>query len=317
MIGYIIRRLVQAAIVVIGVMLLVFVIFHLEPTYVMARAIVGPRASQAEIQRVIEQNGFNLPVWDQFWRELYNYAHLNFGHSYQFNQSVQSLIAENLPKSLLLVGLATILALVVAIPLGVFQTVRRNKPSDYTLTSLAFIFYSMPPYVLGPVLIIYLAIKTHIFTFPVPSSDSVGQLLTDWRSLTLPVVTLAAVSIAAFSRYMRSSMMDALTEDYVRTARAKGAGRSRVLFRHAFRNSLIPMVTLLGLSLPTIVGGAVLTETVFNYPGMGYLTARAAGVSDLATVVGTTVVFAVFVVIGNLIADILYAVVDPRIRYGR
>ena len=317
MIGYIIRRFVQSIIVVLGVMLLVFVIFHLEPTYIMARSIVGPRASNAEINLVIRQNGFNLPIWDQFWREIDNYAHLDFGHSYQFNQQVSSLIAENLPKSLLLVGIATVFALVVAIPLGVFQTVRRNKASDYTLTSLAFIFYSMPPYVLGPVLIIYLAIRTHVFTFPVPSNDSVTQLLTDWRALTLPVLTLAAVQIAAFSRYMRSSMMDALAEDYVRTARAKGAGRARVLFRHAFRNALIPIVTLLGLSLPTIVGGAVLTETVFNYPGMGYLTTRAAEVSDLATVVGTTVVFAFFVVIGNLIADILYAVIDPRIRYGR
>jgi len=316
-IGYIIRRFIQSIIVVLGVMLLVFIIFHLEPTYIMARSIVGPRASPAEINLVIKQNGFNLPVWDQFWHEIDNYAHLDFGHSYQFNQQVNSLISENLPKSLLLVGLATVFSLIVAIPLGVFQTVRRNKMSDYTLTSLAFIFYSMPPYVLGPILIIYLAIRTHIFIFPVPSSDSVSQLLTDWRALTLPVLTLAAVQIAAFSRYMRSSMMDALAEDYVRTARAKGAGRGRVLFRHAFRNALIPIVTLLGLSLPTIVGGAVLTETVFNYPGMGYLTTRAAEVSDLATVVGTTVVFAIFVVIGNLIADILYAVLDPRIRYGR
>jgi peptide/nickel transport system permease protein len=316
-IGYIIRRFFQSIIVVLGVMLFVFLLFHLEPAYIIARSIVGQRASNAEINAVIRQNGLNLPFYDQFWREIYNYIHLNFGHSYQFNQSVQSLIAENLPKSLLLVGLATVFALIVAIPLGIFQTVRRNKPSDYTLTSLAFIFYSMPPYVLGPILIIYLAIKSHVFIFPVPSNDSVGQLFTDWRAMALPVFTLAAVTVAAFSRYMRSSMMDALAEDYVRTARAKGAGRGRVLFRHAFRNALIPIVTLLGLSLPTIVGGAVLTETVFNYPGMGYLTTRAAEVSDLATVVGTTVVFAFCVVIGNLVADILYAVLDPRIRYGR
>ena len=315
MTGYIIRRLLQAVIVVLGVMLFVFVIYHLQPAYVMAKAIVGPRASPAQIQAVIQANDFNKPFYVQFWQELKNYSHLNFGHSYQRNAQVSTLIAQNLPKTLVLVGTATLLALVVAIPLGVFQTVRRNKPSDYALTSLAFIFYSLPPYVLGPVLVIYLAIKVHIFDPTVPPNEGAFQLLTDWRAMTLPVLTLAAVTVAAFSRYMRSSMMDALTEDYVRTARAKGAGRARVLFRHAFRNALIPIVTLLGLSIPVIAGGAVLTETVFNYPGMGYLTTTAASQSDLAVVVGTTVVFAILVVVGNLVADILYAVIDPRIRY--
>jgi len=315
--GYIIRRLLQAIIVVLGVMLFVFVIYHLEPAYIMARAIVGPRASPAQIQAVIQANAFNKPFYDQFWRELQNYATLNFGHSYQRNAPVSTLIAENLPRTGLLVGTATVFALLIAIPLGVFQTVRRNKPSDYVLTSLAFIFYSMPPYVLGPVLVIYLAIKVHVFTPIVPTNYSVAQLATDWRAMTLPVLTLAAVTVASFSRYMRSSMMDALTEDYVRTARAKGAGRGRVLFRHAFRNALIPIVTLLGLSLPNIAGGAVLTETVFNYPGMGYLTTTAAEQFDLALVLGTTVVFAILVVVGNLLADILYAVLDPRIRYAK
>ncbi len=317
MTGYIVRRLVQSVIVVLGVMLFVFVVYHLEPAYVMARAIVGPRASPQQIQGVIQTNAFNKPFYVQFWRELVNYSHLNFGHSYQRNAPVLTLIQQNLPRTGLLVGISTVLALIIAIPLGVFQTMRRNKPEDYALTSLAFIFYSMPPYVLGPILVLLVAVKAHIFDATVPSGLSVGQLVTNWQAMTLPVLTLAAVTVAAFSRYMRSSMMDALTEDYVRTARAKGAGRGRVLFRHAFRNALIPIITLLGLSLPTIAGGAVLTEDVFNYPGMGYLTATAAQQFDLATVIGTTVVFAILVVVGNLLADILYAVLDPRIRYAK
>ena len=133
--------------------------------------------------------------------------------------------------------------------------------------------------------------------------------------MTLPMLTLSSTTVAAFSRYMRSSMMDSLAEDYIRTARAKGAGRMRVLFRHAFRNALLPMITLLGLSLPAIAGGAVLTETVFNYPGMGLLVYTSAMNNDVQVVVATTVVATLLTVVGSLLADILYAVVDPRIRY--
>jgi peptide/nickel transport system permease protein len=142
----------------------------------------------------------------------------------------------------------------------------------------------------------------------VPSTEGVAQMLTNFHVMFLPVLTLATGTIAAFSRYMRSSMMDSLAQDFVRTARAKGASRSRVLFRHALRNALIPIITLLGLSLPAIVSGAVITETVFNFPGMGYLTYRAADQYDIYVVVGTTIVATVATVVGSLVAD-------PRIRY--
>ncbi|MFZ0172087.1 MAG: ABC transporter permease, partial [Acidimicrobiales bacterium] len=142
------------------------------------------------------------------------------------------------------------------------------------------------------------------------------QIAFNLRQITLPVLTLAALTVASFSRYMRSSMMDAMTEDYVRTARAKGAGQGRVLFRHAFRNALIPIITLIGLSLPAVAGGAVITEVVFNYPGMGNLTYNAAVNSQVQVVVATTVVATLLTVVGSLLADILYAVADPRIRYA-
>src|SRR5271165_4521656 len=141
MMTYMIRRVIQAIIVVLGVMLIVVVL---------AKSIIGPRASPEQVHAVIQEFGFNQPIWVQYWREIYNYVHLDFGTSYQFNAPVLSLIKNDLPKTLLLVGSATILALIVAIPLGVFQVVRRNKPSDYAVTSLAFIFYAMPPFVLGP-----------------------------------------------------------------------------------------------------------------------------------------------------------------------
>jgi len=149
-----------------------------------------------------------------------------------------------------------------------------------------------------------------------PQGQTVGAILSDPRALVLPELTLAAITIASFSRYMRSSMMEAMTEDYVRTARAKGAGPRRVLFVHALRNALIPIVTLLGLSIPAIVSGAVITETVFNYPGMGLLTYEAAQTTDVPLLLGTALVATLATVVGSFLADVMYAVIDPRIRYA-
>jgi peptide/nickel transport system permease protein len=166
------------------------------------------------------------------------------------------------------------------------------------------------------VLILVFSVKLHIFGPEGPQGGMVNDI-TDWRDLTLPVVTLALVTIALFSRYTRSAVMDNLTEDYVRTARAKGASDRRVLWRHVLRNSLIPIATLLGLSLPGILSGALITESVFNYPGMGYLFFKAAEQQDYPTELGFIIVVAIATVVGSLLADIAYAVLDPRVRYTR
>ena len=306
----------QSILVILGALLITFVLFHLEGAQALARSIyTSPKASQAQIEHVIQEYGFNLPIWDQFWHELVRYSHLDFGRSPDSNQTVLSQITTALPRSMILVGESTIFAVAVALPLGVYQTVRRNKPSDYILTGLAFVFYATPAFLLGSLMILIFTVHLHWFGL-INQSESVWQAATS-PAIIPPVLTLSAVTIAAFSRYMRSSMMDAMTEDYVRTAKAKGAGESRVLFRHAFRNALIPIITLLGLSLPAIAGGAVITETVFNYPGMGFLTAQAAQSNQVEVVVGTTVVATALTVAGSLLADILYVVADPRIRYAR
>jgi peptide/nickel transport system permease protein len=307
----------QSILVCIGVLVIVYVLFSVEGPVELAKSILGSaRANPHEIQLTIDAYGFNQPIWVQLWRAMDHYLHGDFGISAQQNQPVSRLIATALPRSLLLVGESTVFALIIALPLGVFQVVRRNKASDYTLTSLSFIFYAMPPYLLGILLVMVFAVHWHIFDPNILPSETVLQIASSWKQLTLPMFTLAALTVASFSRYMRSSMMDSLAEDYVRTARAKGAGEGRVLFRHAFRNALIPIITLLGLSLPGIAGGAVIVETVFNYPGMGYLTYTAAISNDVPTVVGTTIVATVLTVAGSLIADILYAIADPRIRYA-
>jgi peptide/nickel transport system permease protein len=313
--GYLLRRVGQAIIVVLGVTFLVFILSRVIPGGE-ARAALGPRALPQAIAQFNRVNGFNLPLWDQFYTYLRNLLEsFNLGYSYHYNQSVKALITERLPKTLVLVGIATVFALIVAIPLGVLQVVRRNKPVDYVLTGLSFIGYSAPAFLLGTLLILYFAIDLRWFSVEAPQGATVGAILSDPRGLVLPVLTLSALTIAAFSRYMRSSMMEAMTQDYIRTARAKGARAWRVLFRHALRNALIPIVTLVGLSFPGIVGGALITETVFNFPGMGLLTTQAALQTDVPILLGTTFVASLATVAGSLIADILYAVVDPRVRY--
>jgi len=315
--GYLIRRFGQAILVVFGVVLLTFLLSRLYPANAAARAALGPKASPAQIANFNHDNHYDLPIYEQFWIYCKNiFGHGYLGYSYKYNQSVRSLIDERIPKTLVLIGLSTIFALVVAIPLGILQVVRRNKIEDYILTGVSFIGYAMPAFLLGELLILWFSLDLGWFEFEAPQTDSTWGILTDPRGWILPVFSLSAITIAGFSRYMRSSMMEALTEDYIRTARAKGAAPGRVLFRHALRNALIPIITLLGLTLPAIVGGAIITETVFNYPGMGLLTTDAATQNDVPLLIGTTFVAAIATVLGNLIADILYAVVDPRVRYA-
>jgi peptide/nickel transport system permease protein len=314
--GYLIRRIGQAIIVVFGVVLLTFILTKIIPGGA-ARAALGPKATPLQIQNFNHQNGYDLPIYQQFWNYCKGIVlHFNLGFSYKYNQSVRSLIIGRIPKTLVLVGISTVFALIVAIPLGILQVVRRNKPVDYLLTGASFVGYAMPAFLLGELLILWFALDLHWFEFEAPQSSSVIGILSDPRGLVLPVFSLSVLTIAGFSRYMRSSMMEALTEDYIRTARAKGASPRRVLYRHALRNALIPIITLLGLTLPAIVGGAIITETVFNYPGMGLLTTNAATQNDVQLLIGTTFVAAVATVVGNLIADLLYAVADPRVRYA-
>ena len=296
--------------------LLVFLLEHVIPGGA-ARAALGQRATPAQIDQFNKVNGYDLPLWQQFFDYCRGIVlHFNLGYSYKKNQSVAALIEEALPKTLVLVGLSTLLAVIVAVPLGVLQVVRRNKPIDYFLTGTTFILYAMPAFLLGQLLILYFAIDLGWFSTEAPQVQSAWGVLTDPGALVLPVLSLAAITIAAFSRYMRSSMMEAMTEDYVRTAKAKGAGQRRVLYRHALPNALIPLITLLGLSIPAIVGGALITETVFNFPGMGLLTTQAAINNDVPLLLGTTFVAALATVVGSLLADILYAIVDPRVRYA-
>lgn len=315
MTGYLGRRLAQSVAIVFVVCIAVFVLTRLLPGGP-ARAILGERATTAEIQSFNDANGYDHPLPVQIAVWIWHLLTLHLGTSYKLNQGVASLISQRLPKTILLMGLSMLLALAVAVPLGSYQAVRRNTVGDHTATGLAFVFYATPQYFLGIILIDVFSIHLHVFPPEAPQGNSLGQVLSQPGALVMPVITLALVQIALFSRFQRSAVLDNLYEDYVRTARSIGASDKRVLFRHILRNSLIPLVTLVGLLLPQVLSGALIVEAVFNYPGMGLLFWQAAQNYDYPVLLGVTAVVALATVLGNLIADIGYALLDPRIRYG-
>ena len=314
MIGYSLRRLLQAAVVLLGLTVLVFVLEHLIPGN-LARAVLGPRASPGEIAAFDRQNGLDRPVVSQYLTFLSHVLHGNLGYSYRLNQSVDSLVVHELPNDLILVGIALCLALAIAIPLGVAQAVRRNRALDHVATGVSFLLYSMPSYWLGLLLIAGLAIGVHVFPPEAPQAATPAGVLADPRALVLPVVTLTLVNVALFSRYMRSAAVDTLAQDYVRVARSKGLPRRAVLLRHVLRNSLVPVVTLLGLSVPAVLTTGLVVEYVFNFPGLGLTYFNAAVNADYPVELGITVIVGVATVVGSFLADLAYAMLDPRVRY--
>jgi peptide/nickel transport system permease protein len=315
MTAYLVRRVLQAIAVVFGVTIIVFLILHALPGGP-ARGMLGPEASTEQVRTFIIQNGYDKPLWVQYGTFLGQLGRGNLGYSYQYNQTVASLLSQDLPKSALLVGLSYLVALVIAIPLGIVQALRRHTVVDYVTTGVTFIAYSMPVFWLGILLILGFAVTWRLLPPEGPQGATVAAVLHDPQAMVLPVATLALVTIAVFSQFMRSSAIENLLQDYIRTARAMGVPERTILFRHLLRNSLIPIITLIGLSLPITISGAVITESVFNYPGMGLLFWTSATSHDFPVLLGSTVVFATVTVIGSLLADLLYAVTDPRVRYS-
>jgi peptide/nickel transport system permease protein len=237
------------------------------------------------------------------------------GYSYKLSQSVDALLLENLPRTAVLVGTSTLLAVILGVGLGVWQAVRRSHLDDYILTGWSFIFYAMPNFFLGLILIIIFSVALQ--WLPPLGPNGTAPLFDQLRNLVLPIATLTLPYLAFFSRYARSSVLENLVQDYVRTAKSKGVGGPRTVLRHVLPNALIPIITLVGLSLPWIISGALVTEALFNYPGMGLLFWNATQNQDYPVMVGVTLVAGTVTALGSLAADIIYAVVDPRIRYAK
>jgi len=315
MIGYLIRRIIQALIVLFIVTVFTLALVHLFPGGPI-RALLGPKASPEQVAYYNRLYGFDQPFFVQYGKWVDQLFHGNLGYSIRLNQTVASEIALYLPKTVILVGLGLLVSLIFGIPLGIYQAVKRYTVGDYALTGLSFLGYATPTFFVGLLLVEWFAIDVHLFPPFGPQGSTVGAVLSQPRALVLPVISYAFVLYALWSRFMRSSTMDNLVQDYVRTARAKGASERRVLWGHVFRNSLISIVTLLGLSLPTLVAGAIFIEVVFNYPGMGLAFYQAALNVDYATLLGFTLIATIATIVGNLLADIGYAWLDPRVRYS-
>jgi len=315
MIGFLIRRVLQALLVIFLVTVFTLALVHLFPGGPI-RSLLGPRATPAQVAHYNQLYGFDQPFYVQYIKWLGQLVHGNLGFSTKLNQSVTSLLAQDLPKTIILVSLGTVVSLLFGIPLGLYQAVKRYTVGDYVLTGVSFLGYATPTFFVGLLLIEWFAINIPLFPPFAPQGTTVAEILSQPRALVLPVAAYSFVLYALWSRYMRSSVMDNLVQDYVRTARAKGASERRVLWGHIFRNSLISIVTLLGLSLPTLVGGAIFIEVVFNYPGMGLAFYNAALNVDYQVLLGFTLVATLATVVGNILADVGYAVLDPRVRYS-
>lgn len=314
MLGYIIRRLFTAVIVIIGVAAITFALLHLlapTPAYV----VLGTKASPAAVAIWDKQNGYDRPEIVQFLSYLGDVAHLNFGFSYKNNQTVSALFQEDGPISAYLSGSALLLSLIIAVPLGVAQAVKRNSPGDYAATAVNFTLYSMPSFFLGLILIQIFALDLNIFPPSVGDNvTSFGSAVTHPNQMFLPIITLTVLNVASYSRYMRSSTLDELAQDYIRLARAKGLSERAVLFRHMLRNASLAMITLVGLSIPYLVAGNLLIEVLFNIQGLGELFYTAIGNEDYNVLLAYTLLGALMTVLGNLFADVAIAVADPRVR---
>jgi len=311
--AYLLRRLGTSIIVLIGISIFIFLLLHaIFPSP--ARVVLGLRTNNAAIAAWNKQNGFDDPVIVQYLRYMNNLLHGNFGYSYAENQTVASLFAERLARSIYLSGISLLIAILIALPLGIFQAVKRNTLGDNIATSIAFILYSMPVFFLGLILIQVFALSFPIFNFEASQSTNVFVVIGDWHSMFLPVLTLVLLTVANFSRYMRSSSIDVLAQDYIKVARAKGLPERLVLSRHMVRNASLPMITLIGLFLPALLAGNLIVETLFNYQGLGLLFYNSLGKEDYPVMLAYTLLGAVFVLLGNLVADIALTVADPRIR---
>jgi peptide/nickel transport system permease protein len=313
---YLVRRIGQSVAVIVGVMILTFILVHLEPGST-ARAVLGLKATPARVAIFNNTYGLNRPLPVQFWLYCTHVLHGNFGVSYVAGQPVSTLIAQRLPRDAVLIGISTVLALIIGIPVGLYQAIHHGTVRDDVVAGTWFTLYSAPDFMEALLLIAVLSVHFHVLQ---PSFTggitSVGGLFADPNALILPVVVLSINSVAGFSQYMRSSAIEELGQEYIRTARAKGMAERLILTRHLLRNAVLPIITILGLSLPNIVAGAVIAEAIFNFPGMGLLFWQSALAHDFPVMLGATLIIGVATVVGNLAADIAYGVLDPRIRHA-
>jgi peptide/nickel transport system permease protein len=316
MFQYIIRRILIAIPVLIGVTIFNFFIIKLAPGNPVDM-FVNPNMSAADIEAKKEALGLNDPLWEQYGRWVLNLLQGDFGYSFATYEPVMSNIADRIGPTLLLMGTALIIAYLIAIPVGIISATKQYSFIDYLTTTFSFFGISVPSFFLGLGGIYLFAI-----VFPIlPSGGmttlgSEGGFVDTFRHLILPALVLGTGIAGSMVRYVRSSMLEVLGQDYLRTARAKGLKDFIVNNKHALRNALIPIVTIIGLEIPLLIGGAVVTEQIFQWPGLGQLTIQSIGSRDYPVLMALNFIAAFTVLFSNLLTDIMYSVVDPRIKYN-
>ncbi|WP_078381436.1 ABC transporter permease [Sutcliffiella halmapala] len=316
MISYIIRRSLMAIPLLIGITILSFAIIQMAPGGP-SSLMMDPNISAEDMKKFEEKYGLNDPVHEQYIKWVGNMVQGDFGTSLiRRGVPVSEMIMNRLPNTLLLMIVSTILAVVVAVPFGVIAARKRYSLTDYSVTITSFVGLATPNFWIGLILIMVFAVQLGwLPTGGVATLNADFSIVDRIKHLILPAFVLATADMAGLTRYTRSSMIEVLSQDYMRTARAKGLKENKVVYKHGLRNGLIPVITIFGLMLPSFIGGAAITEKIFNWPGIGLLFLDSAFQRDYPVIMALTVISAVLVVIGNLLADILYAVFDPRIEY--
>jgi peptide/nickel transport system permease protein len=311
---YLLARSLQNLVLLVLVSIIGFGVLHLAPGGPLAQFALVPGMSQADIARIAHQMGLDRPLPLQYWEWFSRLLTGDWGRSYRDSQPVLAVIGSHLGATLELMVAATLIAVLLGTWIGVMGAIRRYSFFDYLATIGAMVALSIPTFWFGLITIYLFSVE--LGWLPAGSRYTVGDasFLDYLHHLIGPSLVLALVTIAIWSRYMRSSMLDVINQDYIRTARAKGLPERVVLVHHAIRNALLPMITIAGLQLPTLLSGALVTETVFTWPGMGRLFLDSLGYRDYPVVMGILVFSAILVLVGNLLADLLYAVADPRIR---
>ncbi|WP_243385723.1 ABC transporter permease [Bacillus kexueae] len=316
MVTYIIRRTLAAIPLLFGISIISFAIIRLAPGDPTS-LLMDPTISGADKEKFMEKYGLNDPIYIQYFKWLGSFLQGDFGTSLiRKGVPVSEMIMNRLPNTLLLMITSTFIAIIISIPIGILQASRPYTRLDYSVTTLSFLGLATPNFWLGLMLI--MAFAVHLGWFPTGGVATLNADFSIWdrlHHLILPGFVLATADMAGLTRYMRSSMLEVLKQDYMRTARAKGFKESKVIMKHGVRNGLIPVITIFGLMLPTFIGGAVIVEKVFAWPGIGLLFIDSAFQRDYPVLMALTMISSVFVVLGNLIADILYALIDPRIEY--
>ncbi|ANP36840.1 MULTISPECIES: ABC transporter permease [Rhodobacterales] len=302
--AYLVRRLMESALILLGITLVTFILLYLVPADP-ARQIAGRSATAETVQNIRDQLGLNDPFVVQYWNYLTALFQGDMGRSYLQRAEVSELIAARLPASLLLMVAAIVTELVFGLTIGIVAALRRNKPADHGLMIFSFVSISAPQFVIGILLLYVFAVK--LGWFPIGGYGTFGHVV-------LPAVTLGFLGAGWYSRMMRSSMIDVLGQDFVRTARAKGLGKARIILRHVIPNSILPIIAMIGIDIGLFMSGIVVVESVFGWPGIGQLAWQAIQRVDIPVIMGVTMVSATAIVLGNLLADLVAPAIDPRIK---